>query len=295
MTREKDCWADWVARMRTDGDPEALRKGAEMLAGFRKRVLDNAGRIEGETLLDVGCGEGLIGFGALERGARSVVFSDVSRDLLDFCREAADALGVSDRCRFLEAPADHLVGVEDESVDVVTTRSVLIYVSDKRSAFGEFARVLRPGGSISLFEPINRFSGRSETTWAGFDISPFPEIAAKLRAVYDGIQPPDMDPMLDFDERDLIALAEDAGFHPITLQLEAEIRSSDPMPFESFLGRAGNPRIPSVREAMDQALTPNERTQLVEHLQPLVEKGLGTWRMASAYLCGVKPADAGLH
>jgi len=35
--------------------------------------------------------------------------------------------------------------------------------------------------------------------------------------------------MLDFDERDLIAFAEQIGFHPIRLDLEAEIRPSDPM------------------------------------------------------------------
>jgi len=50
-------------------------------------------------------------------------------------------------------PADDLAAIPDASVDVVTTRSVLIYVRDKRRAFGEFARVLRPGGWISIFEP----------------------------------------------------------------------------------------------------------------------------------------------
>jgi arsenite methyltransferase len=39
----------------------------------------------------------------------------------------------------------------------LTTRSVLIYVADKAGAFREFHRVLRPGGRISLFEPINRY------------------------------------------------------------------------------------------------------------------------------------------
>src|SRR5881398_1006723 len=93
---------------------------------FREKVLDRAGLAEGETLLDVGCGEGLIGFGALERGAGHVIFSDVSDDLLDFCREAAEALGVSERCGFVKAGAVDLTAVADAGVDVVTTRSVLI-------------------------------------------------------------------------------------------------------------------------------------------------------------------------
>lgn len=47
---------------------------------FREQVLDRAALAEGETLLDVGCGEGMIGLGALER----VIFSDISDDLLGF-------------------------------------------------------------------------------------------------------------------------------------------------------------------------------------------------------------------
>jgi ubiquinone/menaquinone biosynthesis C-methylase UbiE len=289
----KDCWADWIERMRTRGDPKQLERGAEMLAGFRERVLDNAGPIEGKTLLDVGCGEGLIGFGALERGAGAVIFSDISRDLLAFCRQGATELAVRERCRFVETSADDLAAVEDESVDVVTTRSVLIYVSDKRAAFREFARVLRPGGKVSLFEPINRF-GRDAATFWGFDLSAIPEIVGKLRAIYDTIQPPDTDPMLDFDERDLLAHAEEAGFHPIQLQLEAEIQPSGPQDWQSFLDRAGNPRIPAISQVIDEALTASEREQLVELLRPLVEQGGGTWRMASAFLQATKPG-AGLH
>jgi arsenite methyltransferase len=68
---------------------------------------------------------------------------------------------VSDRCVFVEACADALHGICTESVDVVTTRSVLIYVEDERAAFDEFARVLRPGGRVSLFEPISRFAHRA--------------------------------------------------------------------------------------------------------------------------------------
>ena len=67
------------------------RKMLEGLANVRDKVLDRAELAEGETLLDVGCGEGLIGFGALERGAGHVTFSDISEDLLEVCRAAAEA------------------------------------------------------------------------------------------------------------------------------------------------------------------------------------------------------------
>lgn len=274
---------------RFGGDPETRRRFLANLEATRDKVLDRAELREGETLLDVGCGEGLIGFGALERGAGEVIFSDVSSDLLDFCREAAGELGMLDRCRFVEAAAADLGAIAEDSVDIVTTRSVLIYVTRKQAAFDEFARVLRPGGRTSVFEPINRFALRDADTWAGYDLGPLDGIGKKLRAVYEALQPRDSDPMLDFDERDLIRLAETAGFFPIRLDLDAVIESTPPRAWDGFLNSSGNPNIPTLAEAMEQALTPDERDRLVEHLRPQVEQGLGEWRMASAYLVATKP------
>ncbi len=109
-SKTRDIWAEWLAVHRYGGDVDVRRRMLEETAVFRRKVLDRAGLSEGETLLDVGCGEGLIGFGALERGAGHVVFSDISDDCLDFCREAAAALGVSDRCSFVEAEAGDSAG-----------------------------------------------------------------------------------------------------------------------------------------------------------------------------------------
>ena len=285
----RDRWAEWLAERRFGSDPGMREEMLARLAQTRDRVLDRAELREGETLLDVGCGEGLIGFGALERGVGTVIFSDVSTDLLDLCREAAMGLGALDRCRFVEAAATDLAPIEDASVDVVTTRSVLIYVKEKASAFSEFARVLRPGGRISLAEPINRFGAQERRRGVlGFPIEGLERISAKLRAVYEAIQPPDTDPMLDFDERDLVRLAEEAGFFPIRLTLDAQIEAMERLSWDTFLDTAWNPNVPTLREAMKQVLTPEERQRLTEQLCPLVEAGEGTWRMAFAHMTGAR-------
>ena len=285
----RDIWAEWLAEHRHGGDPEVRREMLEGLGSVRDKVLDRTALAKGESLLDVGCGEGLIGFGALERGAGHVVFSDISDDLLDFCRETAGALGVLDRCSFVNAGAEDLADVHDAQVDVVTTRSVLIYVKEKARAFGEFFRVLRPGGRLSLFEPINRFclAEQAQGFW-GYPSDGLSDLAERVERIYEEIQPPS-DPMLDFDERDLIRLAEEAGFFPIELELQAEIRSIEPRPWPAFLNSSGNPRIPTIAQAMDRALTPDERERFSEHLRPLVEQGAGTWRMATAYVAAIKP------
>jgi ubiquinone/menaquinone biosynthesis C-methylase UbiE len=291
MTR--DCWAEWLATRRHGGDEEVRREFASELGQRREKLLDRAELAAGETLLDVGCGEGLIGFGAVDRGAE-VVFSDVSEDLLHHCRDTAESLGVLERCRFVPASADDLSSLAGETVDVVTTRSVLIYVADKPGAFREFFRVLRPGGRISLFEPINRF-GHPEPPgrFCGFDVGPVADVAAKVRSVFRDLQPKESDPMLDFDERDLLAACESAGFFPIDLELQAELRPLRARSWETFLNTAGNPKIPTFGEAMEQALDPDERTRLTAHLRPLVEAGDGTWRMAHAWLKAWKPVARG--
>ena len=287
--RNRDIWAEWLAEHRHGGDPEVRREMLERLAGVRDKVLDRGGLVAEESLLDVGCGEGLIGFAALERGAGHVVFSDISQDLLDFCRETADALGVTDRCSFVKAPAHELAGVVDQSVDVVTTRAVLIYAAEKERAFREFFRVLRPGGRVSLFEPINRFGmdERRQGFW-GYPSDGLHDLAERVERVYEAIQPPS-DPMLDFDERDLVRMAERAGFFPIDLKLHAEVKWTDPKRWPAFLKSSGNPKIPTIAQAMNDVLTPEEREQFAEHLRPLVEEGRGVWRMATVYLKAVKP------
>jgi len=153
----RDQWAEW---RRDGGDPELKRAFLDFIAPVRDQVLDNADLSDGEILLDVGAEDGLIAFGAVELvGADGrVIFGDVSQYLLDHSRALAEDMGVLDRCEFLLAPADDLSALEERSVDAVTTRSVLIYVEDKRRAFEEFYRVLKPGGRLSVFEPISSFT-----------------------------------------------------------------------------------------------------------------------------------------
>lgn len=267
---------------------------------WRDRVLENAAVRDGDTLLDVGAGDGLIAFGALdllgERG--HVIFADISQDLLDHSRSLAAEMGVLDRCRFLRAPAEDLSVLEDASVDAVTTRSVLIYVANKKRAFEEFYRVLRTGGRLSIWEPINRFGRPNRPSegslFSGYDTTPVRDLARRVGAVFERIQPPDTDPMLDFDERDLLDFAGRAGFAEVQLDFEARIApheasdDDDKRDWKSFTQIPGNPKIPNLEEAMAEALTPEEAGRFVAHLRPLVEAGQGTERWAVARLWAIK-------
>ena len=291
MAQEADRWHRWLMDVRFGGDPAAREHVlAQLLYPVRDTVLDKAELQPGDTVLDVGTGDGLIGFGALERLGPTghVVFSDISQDLLDHCRAAATAEGLGDRCRFVLAAADSLADIADASVDVVTTRSVLIYVKDKAQALRAFHRVLRPGGRISVFEPINVLM-HDPDRFLGYDIAPVRPLAAKLRAFYESIQPPGADPMLDFDDRDLVRHAERAGFASVHLELRVTVENSKrPVPWTRALRMSGNPLEPPLGEVLDRVLSPQQIAEFTAHVKPLVESGAGRERQAHAYLAAAK-------
>jgi arsenite methyltransferase len=292
-----DQWARWILERRHGGDPEALRRTMEFLGPVRDRVLANAEVREGDTLLDVGCGDGLIGFGALERVGSSgrVIFSDISDDLLVHVERIARDAGVIDRCSFVHADATDLAAVPDSSVDVVTTRSVLIYVKDKVRAFSAFHRVLRPAGRVSLFEPINAFPRGRDPWSASWDVEAVRDAAEKMKQLYRRIQPED-DPMIDFDEHDLFIAAQQAGFEELHLELQAKLeRPRSPGPkWDLFVRSSGNPKVPTFAEAMAAVLTPDERERFAAHLRPQVEAGGGRpFPSAVAYLWGKRQTLGG--
>ena len=291
MTKASDRWHRWLTDVRFGGDP-AVREQilTDVLYPVRDTVLDKAQLKPGDTVLDVGVGDGLIAFGALERLSPSghVIFTDISQDLLDHCRAAAAAEGQLDRCSFVLASADSLTAITDCRVDVVTTRSVLIYVKDKAAALREFHRVLRPGGRVSVYEPINVLM-HDPDRFLGYDITPIKPLVDKVEALYQSIQPPGEDPMLDFDDRDLVRHAEQAGFAQIDLELRVTVKNrTQPIRWEQGLRMSGNPLVPTLGEALDRTLSPQEITEFTAYLKPLVESGTGRRRLAVAYLTATK-------
>jgi arsenite methyltransferase len=284
-----DRWAQWLLERRHGGDEAALAEMLDALAPIRDRVLEDASVKPGDTVLDVGCGDGLIGFGALRLVGPDghVIFSDVSQELLDRCVEIA---GGDERCSFVRASATELGEVADGSVDVVTVRSVLIYLDTRDAAFAEFFRVLRPGGSLSVFEPLNSFEypGPADR-WGPWDVTPVRELADRVKGVFVAIHDGAGNSMHDFGAEDVVGWAERAGFAEVTVSATYELTPARPRTsWDADAQQAANPLVPSLAEAIDSVLDPEEAERFRAHLRGKAEAGDGVERGAHVHLRAVR-------
>jgi arsenite methyltransferase len=274
LTEQLDQWAEWLVRTRFAGrSPAEIDKALAELAEFRDTVLDNARITPGETAVDAGTGTGLVALGAVERVGPDgdVIAVDISVDCLEQLRAIATAPNMS----FLIGSAD-VLPLPDATADVVLTRSVLIYVRDKAAAAREFFRVLRSGGRVSAFEPINRRRRRIS------EVVDFEELRPLIERWEADVDAGD-DPMLDFDERDLAGSFEAAGFRDLVLDFrpgETEIAA------ERWLTTVGAPGRKPVLEVWGERFSPEE----VDRLAGIVraQKALDlAW--PQLYLTAVKP------
>ena len=127
----------------------------------------------GERVVDVGSGAGFDSFIAAQVVGPSgaVVGIDMTPEMLAKSRETAAVLDVDDRVEFLEGFAEALP-VEDGWADVVIANGVINLCVDKRAAFDEIRRVLRPGGVLQFADiasgrPVPVEAMRQIDLWTG--------------------------------------------------------------------------------------------------------------------------------
>lgn len=165
---------------RVDGDPNVAVLMSTMDATSRwdatRRLRawerDRLRLRAGERLLDVGCG---LGDAALALGEDlgdegEVVGVDASTEMLRVARTRASGA----RCRVRFSVGDALALDEpDGSFDAVRSERTLQWLADPRAAVEGMARVLRPGGRISLID----------TDWSTFRIDVGDDhLTARVRA-----------------------------------------------------------------------------------------------------------------
>lgn len=299
-TPDDDIWSEWLLHRRHADDPQWEPAVQQSVERYADRVLDNARLAPGMQLLDVGTGDGLVGLRAIARIGITlqVQMTDHSERMLRHAEQRAIDLGVRRQCIFLHCEADRLDGIGDETIDVVTTRAVLAYIADKKRALREFLRVLKPGGRISLCEPVfqdDAFSTlalkkllESRPTEA---LHPFMPLLHRWKAAQypDTAEKIQKSPIANYSERDLIRVAQGAGFEELHLELHIDMIPSPIPNWQAFLDSSPHPLAPPLSVILAEQFSVEERQMFESLMRPLVENPRSLATDRAAYLTARKP------
>lgn len=274
-------WNEWLAAQERAAGPQ--------LARTRDIVLAHAALRPGETLLDLGAGRGLIALGALERLGPSgrVIACDLDPQCLATLRTGADRSGRGGQVHVIQADITALP-LPAAWADVATTRSVLEMVPDRPAAAREAFRVLRSDGRISGFEPLNSYLTRHHQL---VDLEPLGDLGRRVTQLFEAVYADPNEPMLTFDERDLVRILEDAGFVEVGVNfvLRWERHRLTEEEARLRLTQRGAATRPTIMELVGGELGQAAAERYADYFARTASLGVLAERKGSAFIWGRKP------
>lgn len=165
--------------------------------------VEHAGLKPGQTVLDLGSGAGLDAFVARQEVGDEghLIGVDMTAEMIAKARQNTIESGF-DNVEFRLGEIEHLPVLSD-SVDVVISNCVLNLVPDKKSAFAEIFRVLKPGGHFCISDIV---SSARLPSWLS-------EIAEAYAGCVAGAAP----------KTEYLELIERSGFTDVTIASERRI------------------------------------------------------------------------
>lgn len=193
--------AESISAARTHWDRDAAAYIAEHLAslgvsrlqwgpeGLDEEEARLLGDVEGQTVLELGCGAAH-GARWLQAQGATVIALDLSVGMLHEAHTLDAAAGT--RTRLVQGAAERLPLAAGQFDLVVSAFGALPFVRDTERAFDEVARVLRPGGRcvVSVMHPVRWMfpddpdAGSLHVVTSYFDRTPYVEEDSSGAAVY---------------------------------------------------------------------------------------------------------------
>ena len=122
-------------------------------AAYREAYLSLIDLPPTAAVLDLGCGTGVVtrAIAARDGFAGTVIGIDQSREFIAAAKQFAADAGVGDRLEFLVDDA-HQLHFPAASFDAAVAHTLISHVRDPLAVLTEAARVIRPGGSLVIFD-----------------------------------------------------------------------------------------------------------------------------------------------
>ena len=117
---------------------------------WRKKFTRKLDIQDGDTILDVACGTGDVGFEILKKHSVSITGIDLSQKMVDLAQLKARKQNLGN-ITFLQGDAENLP-LDDNLVDCLTISYGFRNISNYEIALSEFHRVLKPGGKLGILE-----------------------------------------------------------------------------------------------------------------------------------------------
>ncbi|KAG4416276.1 hypothetical protein IFR04_010557 [Cadophora malorum] len=124
------------------------------LRTMEDKLIDILGLKEGSKVLDAGCGVGHVAIHLAQNGFYVQGIDFVDHHVVK-ARRNIKAFGAEGKVSVSKGDYHHLENFADDSFDGAYTMETFVHATEPEKAAAEFFRVIRPGGSLVMFEYVH--------------------------------------------------------------------------------------------------------------------------------------------
>ncbi len=104
---------------------------------------------DGDRILDIGCGTGLLSLKFLEAAECTISGIDLSEDMLNIWKDKIEKLNLQSRVNIKLMNAEEM-DFEDSTYDIIASTVTLHHVKDKQPTLNKIYHLLKPGGRFVI-------------------------------------------------------------------------------------------------------------------------------------------------